>query len=231
MTNKDVLVMDHITKDFGSGRTKITALKDVNFKVKEGEFVSIIGPSGSGKSTFLTIAGGLQSPTSGKIIINDKDFTNLSEKKRSKLRFEEIGFILQSSNLIPFLTVKEQFYLVDKVEKKKNEDARIDEILKSLDILDLKDKYPRDLSGGERQRVAIGRALFNNPSLILADEPTASLDTEHAYDVVKLLVKETHENKKATVMVTHDTRMIKWSDRVYHMEDGILKEVNIEDIE
>lgn len=221
---KDMLVMNKIVKKFGQGRTEVMALKGIDFRVKQGEFISIIGPSGSGKSTFLTISGGLQSPTSGDIIINGINFSQLSEKERSRLRFKEIGFILQSSNLIPFLKVKEQFQLVEKVEKKKNEEARINELLASLDIEDLKDKYPRDLSGGESQRVAIGRALFNDPSLILADEPTASLDTDHAYAVVKLLVKEAHEKQKATVMVTHDKRMIQWSDRVYRMEDGQLME-------
>lgn len=223
---KDILVMKDIIKKFGKLHTEVTALKGLNFHVQEGEFVSIIGPSGSGKSTFLTIAGGLQSPTSGEIIINQVNFSQLNEKQRGKLRFKEIGFILQSSNLIPFLTVKEQFYLVDKVSRKAMEKERIDELLASLDILDLQDKFPRDLSGGERQRVAIGRALFNDPSLILADEPTASLDTDHAYEVVKLLVKEAHEKKKATVMVTHDERMIQWSDRIFRMEDGNLIEQN-----
>lgn len=221
---KDVLVMNQIVKTFGKDKTAVTALKGLDFRVKEGEFISIIGPSGSGKSTFLTIAGGLQNPTSGEIMINQTNFTRLNEKQRAKLRFKDIGFILQSSNLIPFLKVKEQFYLVDKVSGTKREKERIEELLSSLDILDLQEKYPRDLSGGERQRVAIGRALFNNPSLILADEPTASLDTDHAYEVVKLLVKEAHEKKKATVMVTHDARMIQWSDRVYRMEDGQLIE-------
>lgn len=221
---KDVLVMNQIVKTFGKDKTAVTALKGLDFRVKEGEFISIIGPSGSGKSTFLTIAGGLQNPTSGEIMINQTNFTRLNEKQRAKLRFKDIGFILQSSNLIPFLKVKEQFYLVDKVSGTKREKERIEELLTSLDILDLQEKYPRDLSGGERQRVAIGRALFNNPSLILADEPTASLDTDHAYEVVKLLVKEAHEKKKATVMVTHDARMIQWSDRVYRMEDGQLIE-------
>lgn len=216
--------MKNIVKKFGNGRTEVTALKEINFSVKQGEFVSIIGPSGSGKSTFLTISGGLQTPSSGEITINGHSFSALNEKKRADLRFKEIGFILQSSNLIPFLKVKEQFYLVDRVAKKKAGDERIDELLKSLDIYELKDSYPKDLSGGERQRVAIARALFNDPSLILADEPTASLDTDHAYEVVKLLVKEAHEKQKATVMVTHDSRMIQWSDRIYRMEDGYLTE-------
>ncbi|ALR99829.1 hemin ABC transporter ATP-binding protein [Enterococcus silesiacus] len=218
----DILVMDGIRKTFGKGHGEVEALKGIDLKVKAGEFVSIIGPSGSGKSTFLTIAGGLQTPTSGKIMINGKDFTHLNEKKRSRLRFEEIGFILQASNLIPFLTVEKQFTLVDKIEKKKTESQRINELLASLDIADLLHKFPRDLSGGERQRVAIARALFNEPSLILADEPTASLDTEHAYEVVKILAKEAHEKQKATIMVTHDPRMIEWSDNVYRIEDGEL---------
>lgn len=220
MTN--ALDMQQIKKVFGSGHTEVTALKGIDFAVAPGEFVSIIGPSGSGKSTFLTIAGGLQNPSSGKILINGHDFTDLSEKERSKLRFKEIGFILQSSNLIPYLKIKEQFYLVDKVKKVPLNKERVTELLTSLDILDLKDKYPRDLSGGERQRVAIGRALYNDPSLILADEPTAALDTDHAYDVVKLLVKEAHEKQKATIMVTHDPRMTQWSDRILRMEDGLL---------
>ncbi|MFB8575764.1 ABC transporter ATP-binding protein [Enterococcus hirae] len=221
---KNILTMKNIVKTFGSGHTEVTALKGINFNVKQGEFVSIIGPSGSGKSTFLTISGGLQIPTSGEIAINGQSFSDLSEKKRADLRFKEIGFILQSSNLIPFLKVKEQFYLVDRVSHQKQNETVIDDLLKSLDIYDLKESYPRDLSGGERQRVAIARALFNDPSLILADEPTASLDTDHAFEVVKLLVKEAHEKQKATVMVTHDARMIKWSDRVYRMKDGDLIE-------
>lgn len=221
---KNILTMKNIVKTFGSGHTEVTALKGINFNVKQGEFVSIIGPSGSGKSTFLTISGGLQTPTSGEIAINGQYFSDLSEKKRADLRFKEIGFILQSSNLIPFLKVKEQFYLVDRVSHQKQNETVIDDLLKSLDIYDLKESYPRDLSGGERQRVAIARALFNDPSLILADEPTASLDTDHSFEVVKLLVKEAHEKQKATVMVTHDARMIKWSDRVYRMKDGDLIE-------
>lgn len=218
---QEILVMKDIVKKFGQGHTEVIALKGINFTVEAGEFVSIIGPSGSGKSTFLTISGGLQTPTSGSIKINGADFTHLNEKNRSKARFKEIGFILQASNLIPFLKVKEQFQLVEKIEKEKNPE-KIDELLKSLDIWDLKEQYPKALSGGERQRVAIARSLFNEPSLILADEPTASLDSDHAFDVVKLLAKEAHERQKAIVMVTHDERMTKWSDKIYRMSDGQL---------
>ncbi|WP_276870046.1 ABC transporter ATP-binding protein [Lactococcus taiwanensis] len=220
-----ILKMENVKKSFGSGHNEIQALKGIDLAVKQGEFVSIIGPSGSGKSTFLTIAGGLQSPSSGKISINGLDFTPLSEKERSKLRFKEIGFILQSSNLIPYLTLEEQFLLIDKINHEKLTSKKGSELLKSLDILDLKNKYPSDLSGGERQRAAIARALFNEPNLILADEPTASLDTEHAYQVVELLKQEAHLKNKATIMVTHDQRMIENSDSVYKIEDGLLSKI------
>lgn len=222
---KTILKMENVKKSFGSGHNEIQALKGIDLAVNQGEFVSIIGPSGSGKSTFLTIAGGLQSPTSGNISINGLDFTPLSEKKRSKLRFKEIGFILQSSNLIPYLTIEEQFLLIDKINHEKLTSKKGIELLKSLDILDLEDKHPSDLSGGERQRAAIARALFNEPNLILADEPTASLDTEHAYQVVELLRQEAHLKNKATIMVTHDQRMIKNSDSVYKIEDGLLSKI------
>ena len=222
---KTILKMENVKKSFGSGHNEIQALKVIDLAVNQGEFVSIIGPSGSGKSTFLTIAGGLQSPTSGNISINGLDFTPLSEKKRSKLRFKEIGFILQSSNLIPYLTIEEQFLLIDKINHEKLTSKKGIELLKSLDILDLKDKHPSDLSGGERQRAAIARALFNEPNLILADEPTASLDTEHAYQVVELLRQEAHLKNKATIMVTHDQRMIKNSDSIYKIEDGLLSKI------
>ena len=222
---KTILKMENVKKSFGSGHNEIQALKGIDLAVNQGEFVSIIGPSGSGKSTFLTIAGGLQSPTSGNISINGLDFTPLSEKKRSKLRFKEIGFILQSSNLIPYLTIEEQFLLIDKINHEKLTSKKGIELLKSLDILDLKDKHPSDLSGGERQRAAIARALFNEPNLILADEPTASLDTEHAYQVVDLLRQEAHLKNKATIMVTHEQRMIKNSDSVYKIEDGLLSKI------
>ncbi|NRD17328.1 ABC transporter ATP-binding protein [Lactococcus lactis subsp. lactis] len=222
---KTILKMENVKKSFGSGHNEIQALKGIDLAVNQGEFVSIIGPSGSGKSTFLTIAGGLQSPTSGNISINGLDFTPLSEKKRSKLRFKEIGFILQSSNLIPYLTIEEQFLLIDKINHEKLTSKKGIELLKSLDILDLKDKHPSDLSGGERQRAAIARALFNEPNLILADEPTASLDTEHAYQVVELLRQEAHFKNKATIIVTHDQRMIKNSDSIYKIEDGLLSKI------
>lgn len=211
-----------IEKRFSDGSQTIVALKKTNFSVERGEFIAVIGPSGSGKSTFLTIAGGLQTPTEGTVLINGEPFSQTKEKNRAKMRFEEIGFILQSSKLIPFLTVKKQLLLVDKIKKQKFMETSL---FKELGIEKLVDKYPEELSGGERQRVAIARALYNNPSIILADEPTASLDTKKAFDVVKILANETKTKNKATIMVTHDLRMIDFCDRVYLIEDGVLSEV------
>ena len=224
MRMKEILVMHQIVKKFGEKKTEVQALKGIDMTVKEGEFISIIGPSGSGKSTFLTIAGGLQTPTSGTIEINGQNFTDLPEKERAKLRFKEIGFILQASNLIPYLNVEEQFQLVDRINHNHQPERHFTEFLEALDIDHLIKKYPNELSGGERQRVAIARALYNDPSLVLADEPTASLDTERAYQVVELLKTEAHLKNKATIMVTHDARMIEHSDRVYRLEDGKLFE-------
>ena len=195
--------LKNVKKSFKDGDETIEALKETNFSVDKGEFVAIIGPSGSGKSTLLTIAGGLQSPSSGEIWINGRALNEKKEKARAKVRFEEIGFILQASNLVPFLTVKKQLQLVDKVNKAKENRAGLD-LLKRLGLEKLVDKYPEELSGGERQRVAIVRALYNDPTIILADEPTVSLDTEKAYEVVKILAKEAKEKNKAKIMVTHD---------------------------
>ena len=218
-----VLEFINVTKSYQDGNKEIEALKETNFKIEEGKFIAIIGPSGSGKSTFLTLAGGLQTPSKGQIIINGKDYTNLSEKERSKLRFNDIGFVLQASNLVPFLTAKQQLELVDRINKEKRQKLQDQKSLfKELGIDHLENKLPKDLSGGERQRLAIARALYNNPAIILADEPTASLDSDRAFEVVDLLLKECKEKNKSIIMVTHDNRMIEKCDHVYRMKDGIL---------
>ena len=218
-----VLEFKNVTKSYQDGNKEIEALKETNFKIEEGQFIAIIGPSGSGKSTFLTLAGGLQTPSKGQIIINGKDYTNLSEKERAKLRFNDIGFVLQASNLVPFLTAKQQLELVDRINKRKRQTLQDQKSLfKELGIDHLENKLPKDLSGGERQRLAIARALYNNPAIILADEPTASLDSDRAFEVVDLLLKECKEKNKSIIMVTHDNRMIEKCDHVYRMKDGIL---------
>ncbi len=219
----NVLEFKNVTKSYQDGNKEIEALKETNFKIEEGQFIAIIGPSGSGKSTFLTLAGGLQTPSKGQIIINGKDYTNLSEKERSMLRFNDIGFVLQASNLVPFLTAKQQLELVDRINKQKKQTLQDQKSLfKELGIDHLENKLPKDLSGGERQRLAIARALYNNPAIILADEPTASLDSDRAFEVVDLLSKECREKNKSIIMVTHDNRMIEKCDHVYRMKDGIL---------
>ena len=219
----NVLEFINVTRSYQDGNKEIEALKETNFKIEEGQFIAIIGPSGSGKSTFLTLAGGLQTPSKGQIIINGKDYTNLSEKERAKLRFNDIGFVLQASNLVPFLTAKQQLELVDRINKRKRQTLQDQKSLfKELGIDHLENKLPKDLSGGERQRLAIARALYNNPAIILADELTASLDSDRAFEVVDLLLKECKEKNKSIIMVTHDNRMIEKCDHVYRMKDGIL---------
>ena len=219
----NVLEFKNVTKSYQDGNNEIEALKETNFKIEEGQFIAIIGPSGSGKSTFLTLAGGLQTPSKGQIIINGKDYTNLSEKERAKLRFNDIGFVLQASNLVPFITAKQQLELVDRINKNNKQTIQDkDSLFKELGIEHLENKLPKDLSGGERQRLAIARALYNNPAIILADEPTASLDSDRAFEVVELLSKECREKNKSIIMVTHDNRMIEKCDHVYRMKDGIL---------
>lgn len=217
-----VLELSNVKKTFGTGHKQVEALKVTNFKAERGELIAIIGPSGSGKSTLLTVIGGLLSPTAGNVIINEQDISSLTEKQRSKIRLKEIGFILQASNLIPFLTVSNQLKLLDKVKKGNMSPDELEQLYKDLGISDLRTKYPSDLSGGERQRVAIAKALYSNPSIILADEPTASLDSEKAYEVMELLKSETKNKKTTTIMVTHDNRLTAYCDKVYKMTDGIL---------
>ncbi|MET0959609.1 MAG: ABC transporter ATP-binding protein [Psychrobacillus psychrotolerans] len=218
-----VLELNNVKKSFGSGHMKVDALKETNFSAEPGELIAVIGPSGSGKSTFLTVAGGLQTPTSGAILVNNKDLADLNEKQRSKIRLKEIGFILQASNLVPFLNVDNQMKLLDNVKKDNMSKEELNALYDNLGIKELRKKYPADLSGGERQRVAIAKALYSKPSILLADEPTASLDSEKAYEVMELLKKETTQNKTTTIVVTHDTRLIEYCDKVYEMTDGVLK--------
>ncbi|MFZ2670817.1 MAG: ABC transporter ATP-binding protein [Enterococcus aquimarinus] len=217
----NVIEFKNVRKEFKDGDQIIQGLKETNFSAAAGEFIGIIGPSGSGKSTFLTLAGGLQTPTAGEVLINGQAFSEEKEKKRAKIRFKEIGFILQASNLIPFLTVKKQLKLVDKINRSNQKD-KANMLFDQLGVTKLENKYPQDLSGGERQRIAIARALYNDPSIILADEPTASLDSEKAFEVVKILAKEAKDKNKAIMMVTHDTRLIDFCDKVYEIKDGTM---------
>lgn len=218
--------LNNVSKVYQEGDFTTTALKNISLNVAPGEFIAIIGPSGSGKSTFLSIAGALLQATEGQVIIDDVDIASLSEKKLSKVRLSKIGFILQTSNLLPYLTVLDQLLVVKKMggSIKAADRELAKELLTEIGLGEKLNKYPHQLSGGERQRTAIARSFMNNPSIILADEPTANLDTKRAHEVVSLIAKEVKARNKAAVMVTHDERMLAYCDRVYRMEDGILIE-------
>lgn len=216
-----VIELKNVKKIYGKGDAQVIALQDINFVANKGEVVLIMGPSGAGKSTFLTIAGSLQKPTSGEVIIDGDDIGNLSAKKSNALRLTKIGFVLQAYNLVPFLTVEEQFVLVDKVKKQNNlSKDELDKLLKQLGITKLLKKYPGELSGGQQQRAAIARALYANPEILLADEPTASLDTKNVEEVGQLFKDLAKKRNKAVMLVTHDPRLEKYADHIYEMMDG-----------
>ena len=218
-----VIELKNVSKSYGQGSAKVDALKDVDFEAQKGEVVLIEGPSGAGKSTFLTIAGALQKPTSGEVFIGGDNVTNYSPKQADALRLDKIGFVLQAYNLVPYLTVREQFILVDKVKKSGNlSKEALDGLLDELGISQLVNKYPKELSGGQQQRVAIARALYADPAIILADEPTASLDSEKVEEVEELFKSLAKQKEKAIILVTHDLRLNKYSDKIYEMLDGHL---------
>lgn len=214
----------NVSKYYKEGDRNFTALNNVSFSVQPGEFVAVIGPSGSGKSTLLSIAGALLQPSEGVVTINGTQLSDLKPKELSKLRLEQIGFILQTSNLVPYLTVLDQLLIVKKMKGSiTNEDKLIaEELLVEVGLGDKLKKFPDQLSGGERQRTAIARALINDPNIILADEPTASLDTERAFEIVELMKNELKSRNKAAIMVTHDERLLKYCDKVFKMIDGNL---------
>lgn len=218
------LEVRNMTKTYDEGSSTITALYNVSMEVDAGEIVAIIGPSGSGKSTLLSAVGALLQPSSGSVIVNGKKIETLKEKELAKFRLNEIGFILQTSNLIPYLNVLDQLLLVKKMAGKVSSANQqfAKQLLADLGLEKKLKKFPNELSGGERQRVAIARAFMNDSSVILADEPTASLDSKRAFEVVQLISNEVKKRKKAAIMVTHDERMLTYCDRVYRMEDGVL---------
>ncbi|QPW13618.1 ABC transporter ATP-binding protein [Mammaliicoccus sciuri] len=219
-----MLAFENVTKSFKDGNRTIEVVKSTNFKLEKGELVAIIGPSGSGKSTLLTMAGALQLPSEGTVSLNGQNINQFNEKQLSKLRLKEIGFILQTSNLIPFLTVQQQFELLKKVKKDVMNEEEHTRLLKQLGLDKILSQLPSEISGGQKQRVAIAKALYTNPSVILADEPTASLDTENAIEVMEILRRETKELNKLCIIVTHDQRLTSYCDKVFKMVDGELKE-------
>ncbi|MBF2603856.1 ABC transporter ATP-binding protein [Listeria welshimeri] len=220
------LMMKNISKNYQDGEQVIEVLKNVSLEVAQGEFVAIVGPSGAGKSTFLSIAGALLSPTEGEIAIGEKTLNNLTSKELTKVRLEKVGFIFQGANLIPYLNVRDQLLVIAELsgEKGKGAKDKADELLNELGLTARQNNYPESLSGGEKQRVAIARALMNNPDIILADEPTASLDANRGHKVVQMIADEVKRKNKAAIMVTHDERVLDLVDRVIRIEDGFLKD-------
>lgn len=218
------LTVANVTKVYGSGHTEVTALSHANLELRDNEFLALLGPSGSGKTTLLSVIGGLLSPTEGTVTIGETTLTELSKKEQTRFRANRVGFVFQGFNLVPFLTARENLTVMASISDSSRSEieARADQLLEELGLADRHDNLPEQLSGGERQRVAIGRALVSDPDLILVDEPTASLDTELGTQVVQLLASEIKSRGKAGIMVTHDLRMVEYTDRTVRILDGRL---------
>jgi len=212
----------NLTKIYGEGVERVQAVDDVSLAVHEGEFVALVGPSGSGKTTMLAMLAGLLKPTSGSITIEGRDLAQLSESDLTRFRREHVGFTFQSNNLVPYLTAKDNVDLMLRLNHKplKNGVVKSEVLLDRLGLGQRLHHYPNELSGGQQQRVAIARALIHEPTLVLADEPTASLDSTMAHQVVRTFAELIHEQNRAGIMVTHDLRMCKYVDRVIMMQDG-----------
>ena len=220
------LVVEHVTKSFGENEAKTQVLNDITFTAEKGQLVILNGASGSGKSTLLSIIGGLLGKSSGEITLDDLDYVDLSDKKLTDMRLNQIGFIFQSSHLIPYLNVTDQLVYVGKMAGMRKKDAkeRAEKLLKQIGLSHRLKSYPNELSGGEKQRVAIMRAWMNHPKMILADEPTASLDSKRAIEVAKMIKNSVKENNSIGIMITHDERIFEFADKVIKLSDGRIEE-------
>ena len=221
----NAMTVNDVTKGYGEGHTRVRALCDASLELYDNEFLALLGPSGSGKTTLLSVIGGLLAPTSGTVTIGNTLLTDLSKKDQTRFRANRVGFVFQGFNLVPFLTARENMTVMASISDAGGDEIgqRADQLLDELGLSDRSDNLPEQLSGGERQRVAIGRALVTDPDLILVDEPTASLDTELGTQVVKLLASEIKSRGKAGIMVTHDLRMVEYTDRTVEILDGELQ--------
>jgi putative ABC transport system ATP-binding protein len=227
MKHEYTLQLNNISKKYQDGEQENLVIKNISLNVKPGEFVAIVGPSGSGKSTFLSIAGALLSPTDGSVVIGNSILSKNEQKKLTKIRREQIGFIFQNHQLLPYLTAEEQIQLVIDLNKKNGKSVmNAKEILEDLGLSSIAKKYPDKMSGGEKQRVAIARAFMNNPDVILADEPTASLDGIRGRQVVEMIKKEVKKYKKAAIMVTHDERILDLVDAIYRLDNRELTKID-----
>ena len=216
----NILEISNLCKVYGKGETRVDALKDVSFDVEQGEFVAIVGPSGSGKSTLLHILGGVDVPSSGIVNIAGTDIGKLDETKLAIFRRRNIGLIYQFYNLIPILNVEENMTLPILLDGKKPDKELLKNLVEKLGLKDRLSHLPNQLSGGQQQRVSIGRALMNNPALLLADEPTGNLDSENSREIISLLRKFNKENNQTVIIITHDEKIALSADRVITIEDG-----------
>ncbi len=215
-----ILEIKNLCKEYGKGEIKVEALKNVSFDVEQGEFVAIVGPSGSGKSTLLHILGGVDTPTSGEVIISGTDIGKLNENNLAIFRRRQIGLIYQFYNLIPILNVEENMALPILLDGKKPDKKLLKSLVEKLGLNDRLKHLPNQLSGGQQQRVSIGRALINHPALLLADEPTGNLDSKNSKEIISLLRKFNRENNQTVIIITHDERIALSADRVITIEDG-----------
>ncbi len=215
-----IIRIEKLSKTYKMGPNEVKAVDDVSFEVKKGEFVAIIGPSGSGKSTLLHLIGGVDRPTSGKIYIDGTDIYKLNESQLAIFRRRQIGLVYQFYNLIPILNVKENITLPVLLDKKDVSNTRLEEVVNTLGISDRLEYLPNQLSGGQQQRVSIGRALINNPAIVLADEPTGNLDSANSDDIINLLKLSNKKYKQTIIVITHDERIALEADRIISLEDG-----------
>ena len=220
----DIVKMEHVTKIYGSGDTRVWALDDVNLTVQKGESLAVVGASGSGKSTLLHVMGGVDTVTNGKVIVDDRDITTLKDEEMSVFRRRKIGFVFQSYHLIPVLTVEENIQMPILLDHKKPDREYIDHVIEMLGLKDRRKHLPNQLSGGQQQRAAIARALANRPSLILADEPTGALDSTNGNEVMALLQDSVKKLNQTLVLITHNIDLAREADHIVRITDGKLTE-------
>ena len=220
----DIVKIEHVTKIYGSGDTRVWALDDVNLTVQKGESLAVVGASGSGKSTLLHVMGGVDTVTNGKVIVDDRDITTLKDEEMSVFRRRKIGFVFQSYHLIPVLTVEENIQMPILLDHKKPDREYIDHVIEMLGLKDRRKHLPNQLSGGQQQRAAIARALANRPSLILADEPTGALDSTNGNEVMALLQDSVKKLNQTLVLITHNIDLAREADRIVRITDGKLTE-------
>lgn len=218
----NLLEVKNISKTYGSGESAVHALKNVSFSVQKGEFIAVVGESGSGKSTLLNMIGGLDIPTSGEIFIDSKNIFTMKDSKLTIFRRRNVGFIFQSFNLIPELTVEQNIIFPILLDYQKPDKKYLEELLNILKLEERRNHLPSQLSGGQQQRVAIGRALITRPSIILADEPTGNLDTQNSSEVITLLKEAAKKYEQTIVMITHSQSIAQTADRILKVSDGIL---------